>query len=71
MMNTLITIAYIALLLVLGVIAIVGIFGTPFDNSVSWGLDLIISEAMGFCAAYGIYWLIFLLPREMSDDNDI
>ena len=45
-------------LLLLGFVAIIGIFGVPDDDSPTWFGDMIFSKAVGFGAGYAIYRLI-------------
>ena len=45
-------------LLLLGLIATVGIFGTPADGSPTWFVDMIVSKVIGFGAAYYYYRLM-------------
>ena len=45
-------------LLLLGLIATVGIFGTPADDCPTWLLILIVSKIIGFGAAYYYYRLM-------------
>lgn len=48
---------YYALLL-LGFVAIIGIFGVPADDSPTWFGDLILSKIIGASAGYAMYRLI-------------
>lgn len=43
---------HIAILAALAFTAFFGILSIPTDNSATWGLDLLISKAIGFAAAY-------------------
>lgn len=45
-------------LLLLGFVAIIGIFGVPDDDSPTWFGDMIFSKVVGFGAGYAIYRLI-------------
>lgn len=45
-------------LLLLGFVAIIGIFGVPDDDSPTWFGDMIFSKVVGFGAGYAMYRLI-------------
>ena len=45
-------------LLLLGFVAIIGIFGVPDDDSPTWFGDMIFSKVVGFGAGYSMYRLI-------------
>lgn len=45
-------------LLLLGFVATIGIFGVPADDSTTWFSDMVLSKVVGFGAGYAICRLI-------------
>ena len=45
-------------LLLLGFVAMIGIFGVPADDNPAWFSDMILSKVIGFSAGYAMYRLI-------------
>lgn len=45
-------------LLLLGFVAMIGIFGIPADDNPAWFSDMILSKVIGFGAGYAMYRLI-------------
>ena len=55
------------MLLVVGTIAILGIFSMPADDAASWWLALIASKAIGILAA----WLWYVMFKSWDARNEI
>ena len=53
-------------LIALGVVAFLGIFSTPVDDSTTWWRDLILSKVIGFAAGYTLHRLF---TRWEADDK--
>lgn len=56
----------VSILITLSIVAFIGIFSTPIDDSPTWFSDLLISKSIGFLAA----WVISkLYPRWAETDK--
>lgn len=56
----------VSILIALSVVAFIGIFSAPIDNSPTWFSDFFISKGIGFVAAWSIYKLY---PRWAKTDK--
>lgn len=61
-----ISIFRISVLLVLSVVALIGIFSEPLDDSATWFADFFLSKGIGALAIYAIYKLY---PRWSKTDK--
>lgn len=63
-MKLTLSLARCAVLLAIGMVAFVGIFSCPLDDSPTWFSDFIISKAVGF----GAGWAMYRLGKKWQND---